>query len=195
MSNASSPTDFSAFGNRELVVIRVDGPGVCRESGRFENLLLEVERRGYRTLVLDFSACPRMDSTFAGALLRLASRAATESMPGSTPAMRVVLAGLSGVVSELLDTLCVTRVLETVPVPRVEDLPAVPVVAQDLGKDQIMALSLDGHERLAALSPENERRFAALLPMLRQQVAATTEGAPVAGTGGAPKSASGTACP
>jgi anti-anti-sigma regulatory factor len=170
MSNASSQTDFSAFGNRELVVIRVDGPGVCRESGRFENLLLEVERRGYRTLVLDFSTCPRMDSTFAGALLRLASRAGTDSAPGSAPAMRVVLAGLTGVVSELLDTLCVTRVLETVPVPRVEDLPAVSVVAHDLGKDEIMALSLDGHERLAALSPENERRFAALLPMLRKQV-------------------------
>lgn len=182
MSNASPPTDFSAFGNQELAVIRIDGPGVCRESGRFENLLLEVERRGYRTLVLDFSSCPRMDSTFAGALLRLAARAAEESMPGPVPSMRVVLAGLTGVVSELLDTLCVTRVLQTVPVPRVEDLPSVPVQDHDLGKDQIMALSLDGHERLAALSPENARRFAALLPMLRQQVASeSTDGSSTEG--------------
>lgn len=176
MSTTSTHTEFSAFGNRELVVIRVDGPGVCRESGRFENLLLEVERRGYRTLVLDFSGCPRMDSTFAGALLRLAARAGSDATSGAPPAMRVVLAGLTGVVSELLDTLCVTQVLETVPVPRIEDLPAVAVADRDLAKEQIIALSLDGHERLAALSPENERRFAALLPMLRQQVAACGEG-------------------
>ncbi|MBL9138727.1 MAG: STAS domain-containing protein [Verrucomicrobiales bacterium] len=191
MSNASTQTDFSAFGNRELMVIRVDGPGVCRESGRFENLLLEVERRGYQTLVLDFSACPRMDSTFAGALLRLASRLGVDAANGSSAPMRVVLAGLTGVVSELLDTLCVTRVLETVPVPRTEDLPAVPVVDRDLAKDQIMALSLDGHERLAALTPENERRFAALLPMLRQQVASSAEG-----SGSKPADAQGrTECP
>lgn len=168
MNTASVKTDFSAFSDRELAVVRIEGPGTCRESGRFENLLQEVERRGFRTLVVDLADCPRMDSTFAGALLRLAAR--VESASVDQAPLRVVLAGARGTVAELLDTLCVSSLLEAVPLPEMDALPQLDIADRNLSKEDIIALSLDGHERLAALNDQNARRFAALLPMLRREL-------------------------
>lgn len=164
MSNPSGNTTFPVVANRDLAVVRIVGPGVCRESGRFENVLRETERRGYGTLVIDLAECPRIDSTFAGAFLRLAERE-----PGHP---RVFLAGAQGAVAELIDTLLLGDVLTSVNVPDQQGLQEVAVTDRDLAKSEIMELSLDGHERLAGLNEANARRFAALLSVMRAQVPA-----------------------
>ncbi len=163
MTTPSSPTSFPTFAQGDLVLIRIVGPGVCRESGRFESILRDVERRAGRFLVLDLSECPRVDSTFAGAFLRLAERVA------DTP-LRVALAGAQPNVRELLDTLCVDHVLTTVPLPALENMTPITVDDQDLDRHEVLALSLEGHERLAALCPDNARKFATLLAVLREQI-------------------------
>ncbi len=168
MNNAGNQTTFSAHAKDDLVVVRVFGPATCRESGRFENLLGTVERRGFGTLVLDLADCPRMDSTFAGALLRLASRAVQVREAGGS--FRIVVAGARHPVSDLLDTLCLSEIFESVPLPDVSTLDPMAIEDRDLSREQITALSLDGHERLAALNEENARRFAALLPLLRSEL-------------------------
>lgn len=176
MSTSSSGTSFSACHDRDLYLLSVVGPGVCRESGRFENLLLEIEQRQPGRLVIDLSECPRMDSTFAGAFLRLAERA-------ESAGYRVFVAGAKTVVAELLDTLCVTDVLQVVPLPSRDALERIEVEDRDLPKEQVMELSLDGHERLAALNAANARRFGPLLAVLRDQLpgAAPGPGAEAAG--------------
>jgi anti-anti-sigma regulatory factor len=166
MSNGSA--QFSAYGNDELALVRVEGPGVCRDSGRFENLLRAVEARHYRYVVVDLSECPRMDSTFAGALLRLADR--TVGSDAGSHSIRVAVAGAHGPVSDLLDTLCLNEVFESVEIPEGESLEALPIKDQDLPRDEIMALSVDSHERLSALNEANRKRFSALLPMLRKEL-------------------------
>lgn len=167
-NGTSSPTSLSAFGSDDLAVVRVDGPGICKESGRFESLLLQVEERGFRTLVIDLGDCPRMDSTFAGALLRMADRAATRRN-GEAP-RRVVLAGARDQVAELIDTLCLGDVLETVELPKSVPLARLGIEGRELSKEEVTAISLDGHQLLSELNAANASRFASLLPLLRSEL-------------------------
>lgn len=172
-TGANNSTAFSAFADDDIAVVRVAGPGICRESGRFESILLQVEDLGYGTLVIDLADCARMDSTFAGTFLRLASRAAKRP-PGAKP-FRVVLAGARNQVTELLDTLCLSDVFEMVQIPNLENLTDLEIRAQDPSREQVMAISLDGHQRLAELNPANARRFETLIPILRSELAKVRE--------------------
>lgn len=170
MSDSRNSTSFSALAGPKVAVLRVVGPGVCRDCGRFENALLDVEKLDRETLVLDLSECPRIDSTFAGALLRLASRLHERRSRGRP--LRVVLAGLKDQVSDVLDTLCVRDVFENValPLPALGAVEPVPVTDRDRPREEILALSLDGHQRLSELNPENAARFEHLLPLLRGEL-------------------------
>jgi anti-anti-sigma regulatory factor len=169
MNTNPSGTSFAVCFQQDLYLLRVVGPGICRESGRFENLLLDVEARKPARVVIDLSECPRMDSTFAGAFLRLADRAVAGHF-------QVYVAGARNQVPELLDTLCVTDVVQSIPLPDAEALQALKVEDRDLSKEQVMALSLDGHERLAALNEANAKKFGPLLAVLRDQLPAAAAG-------------------
>lgn len=169
MNDSGNQTSFSALADDGVAVVRVAGPATCRDSGRFENLLSDVEARGFRVLVLDLADCSRMDSTFAGALLRLASRA-SKAIESNQP-MEVVVAGAKHPVSDLLDTLCLSGIFKSVPMPDLSALQDLDFDDRDLPREQIMALSLDSHERLSELNEENKRRFAMLLPILRNELA------------------------
>jgi len=164
-------TTFPAFAAGDLAWIGVIGPGICRESGRFETVLDQVVLRGFSTLVIDLSACPRMDSTFVGVLLRLAQGSLIPD--GSGPRLRIVLNRPTDQVRELLDTLCLDQFFELANMPVSDGMDQLPLEDRDLTKDEIMALSLDGHERLAAVNAGNAARFATLLGVLRKQLEAT----------------------
>lgn len=168
MSAPSNDTAFFALASPEVAVLRVVGPGVVRDCGRFENALLGVESLGRNAVVLDLSECPRVDSTFAGVLLRLASRLQERRAQGRP--LRVFLAGLKDQVAELLDTLCVSDLFETMALPDAKEVVPVAVEMRDRSREEILALSLDGHERLSELTPENAARFKHLLPLLRGEL-------------------------
>jgi hypothetical protein len=53
-------------------------------------------------------------------------------------------------------------------------LPTLGVPDENLSKEEILRLSLEGHEQLASLNDANARRFAALLPMLRAELEKST---------------------
>jgi len=174
--NAPPTTSFPAYADRNLAWIGVRGPGVCRESGRFETLLDQVVLKGYSTLVIDLASCPRMDSTFVGVLLRLAQGS---SIPdGSAPKIRILLNRPTAQVQELLDTLCLDQFFEMTEFPAPESMDELPVEDRDLSKEEILALSLDGHERLAAVNAGNAARFANLLGILRKQLESQVSAAP-----------------
>jgi anti-anti-sigma regulatory factor len=162
-------TRFPAFSNGDLAIVRVAGPGICRESGRFENLMLQVEALDFSTLVIDFADCARVDSTFAGTLLRLASRAEKRAAEGKP--LRVVISGAKEQVAELLDALCLDQVFELAELPDTAPLAELTGIEdRDLSRDEIMSISIDGHEKLSQLSPANAERFATLLAMLRREL-------------------------
>lgn len=176
MSTTSNATEFAAYANGDLALLRVVGPGICRESGRFEVLLGELENRGFGSLVLDLSECPRMDSTFAGALLRLAERERLKQPPSSRRQIAVV--GAHDQVVELIDTLWLGDILKSVTLPPTNGLTPLPLAEGNLSREQILALSVDAHERLAALNEANAKRFATLIEMLRSELARLRKGEP-----------------
>ncbi len=172
-------TTFPAFASGDLAWVGVSGPGICKESGRFETLLDQLVLRGYSTLIMDLSSCPRMDSTFVGVLLRLAQGSLIPD--GSGPRLRIILNRPTDQVRELLDTLCLDQFFEMADMPVLDGMDQLPLEDRDLSKEEIMALSLDGHERLAAVNAGNAARFANLLGVLRQQLAATSSTRPTPG--------------
>lgn len=167
-SPSSTPTRFVAYAEGGLALVRIVGPGVCRESGRFETLLRDVMRRGFTRLVLDLTHCPRMDSTFVGAVLRLADR--TLDVEPDHPPLRAYIANPSPAVHDLLDTLCLNNLLPTVPLPAIPQAQEVALSDTNLDRTEILALSVDAHERLSRLTPENARRFSAVLTALRAEL-------------------------
>ncbi len=170
--NTTPGTTFPAFAGGDLAWVGVVGSGICKESGRFEILLDQVVLRGFSTLVIELSTCPRMDSTFVGVLLRLAQGPAIPENAG--PRIRIVLNRPTAQVRELLDTLCLDQFFEMADLAVPESLGPLQLEDRDLSREEIMALSLDGHERLAAVNAGNAARFAALLGILREQLASTS---------------------
>lgn len=169
MNNGSITTEFEVLAQGDLALVRVHGPGICKECGRFETLLREVENMGFSTILIDLGNCARLDSTFAGGFLRLATR--TEKRKASGKPLRVVIGGAREQVRDLLDTLCLSNVFETVEIPDDSLLTPIAVEDRDLPREEIMALTLDSHERLARLDDANAQRFAHLLPILRAELA------------------------
>jgi len=169
--NTPPATTFPAFAAGDLAWIGVIGPGICRESGRFETLLDQIVLRGFTTLVVDLASCPRMDSTFVGVLLRLVQGVGIPD--GAAPKLRVILNRPTDQVRELLDTLCLDQYFEIGDLAVIEGMDQLSIEDRDLTKEEIMALSLDGHERLAAVNAGNAARFANLLGVLRKQLGAT----------------------
>lgn len=168
--NTVSGTTFPAYAGGDLAWIGVVGPGICKESGRFETLLDQVVLRGFSTLLIDLSSCPRMDSTFVGVLLRLAQNASNAAP--ETPKVRILLNRPTEQVRELLDTLCLDQFFELTDLAVPQSLDPLQLADRDLSREEVMALSLDGHERLAALNADNAARFATLLGVLRKQIGA-----------------------
>jgi anti-anti-sigma regulatory factor len=164
----ANPTRFVAYAEGDLALVRIVGPGVCRESGRFETLLRDVMQRGFSRLVLDLTECPRMDSTFVGAVLRLADQT-LDTQPAHPP-LRAYVANPSPAVHDLLDTLCLNDLLPTVPLPAIPTAQEVALNDDDLQRTEILALSVDAHERLSRLTPENARRFSGVLAALRAEL-------------------------
>lgn len=122
-------------------------------------------------MVIDLPGCPRMDSTFVGVLLRLSQGSAIPD--GSGPKLRILLNRPTEQVRELLDTLCLDQFFELVDLAGSDGMDQLPLEERDLSKEEIMALSLDGHERLAAVNAGNAARFANLLGVLRKQLEST----------------------
>jgi hypothetical protein len=101
-------------------------------------------------------------------MLRLATRA-SQRRAGDNP-LRVVVAGAKEQVRQLLDTLCLSSIFETVELPDTKSLEELSIQDRDLPREEIAALSLDSHERLAALDDANARRFQVLIPLLRDEL-------------------------
>jgi hypothetical protein len=81
-----------------------------------------------------------------------------------------VVAGASEQVRQLLDTLCLSSIFESVELPDPDSMESLAIEDRDLPLEEIAALSLDSHERLAELDETNKRRFALLIPVLRDEL-------------------------
>ena len=122
-----------------------------------------------QSVMVDFSLCQLLDSTFLGTVHLLC-----ESADRCDVEFR--LQGVTPEVEALFQELGMKNVMEHI-VPRMLPLPSsmVPVGASDPEPSARALLLLRAHEGLAALTDRNRREFDPLVTQLRQELAALSQ--------------------
>lgn len=143
---------------------RIIGRATFKVSQEFREFGLRAWASGVQQLVLDFSQCQIMDSTFMGVLAMLA----IESRGRGT----ILLVNASPANRALLDGLGVSRLLRFAaqPVPQVtwESLCRAAAGTAEMGS--VAGTVLDAHQTLMDVDPANVPKFRAVVDMLRQDL-------------------------
>ena len=144
--------------------IDVSGVASWQESKRIWELCEEVEKKAIHRVILDFSHCRHLDSTFLGMLQELASQFRANHE------VRFDIQGLSSDLLNEINELGLSEVLthfrpESTPLPTSMR----PLHAQGFDRADMGRLMLRAHQSLANADPRNAERFAAVLDVLRNQ--------------------------
>ncbi|MDQ1256363.1 MAG: Response regulator [Candidatus Hydrogenedentes bacterium] len=145
--------------------ISLSGAGSWRESQRVLDLIDQARDDGIGSIVLDFSNCNHMDSTFLGVLHNLALEFDEE------PGGMLSIQGVTKPVLREMSDLGLTSVLMHFRTKRSPLPPAMRTVDTDTAADPGLGrLLIWAHEALVKADPRNADRFASLLEVLNAQV-------------------------
>lgn len=152
----------------DKAIIRVVGKGSFLNSRNLKEAIMALIARDYTTIIIDFSDCCGMDSTFIGVLTGITLRALRKSKK------QLILANLGKINRELLETLGVIRFFTVMKescifdtdFKSVADTPEDP----DEAIDQIKHI-LEAHDNLMKANEENVDRFKLVKQTLEQELA------------------------
>ena len=155
-----------------VAYVRVEGRGSFRISPALKDFGLAALDQGARRLVLDFSACVGLDSTFMGVMAGLAFR--YRKVEGG----KICAINLSSKTHHLLSTLGLNRVVEThlagKSIPEAGESPAPEALqAADLrarSPEEITCTMIEAHEDLIKTSTANLPKFKDVLVFLREDL-------------------------
>ncbi|MFA4945636.1 MAG: STAS domain-containing protein [Lentisphaeria bacterium] len=152
----------------DLCQVQVSGRATFKIAQHLRDYVLRRLKAGLRRLILDFSECTALDSTFMGvlAMIGLEARGRCE----------VVFVNVGPANRKLLDGLGVSRLFKfaEAPVAEVNWQTLCQAAAQVSDMSAIAGTVLDAHQTLMALEPENIPKFQSVVEMLRAEVAAAT---------------------
>ena len=164
-AGAKTATGITAASEQNCLSISVAGSGTWRESQQLIEFCQEARCRGNHMLVLDFTHCVHLDSTFLGVLHTLCAEAE------DSESCHVQLQNLSrALLSEMSELGLTSVLLHFRPRPR----PLPDSMAQfkprgQLAETEMGQVLLRAHEALVKADPKNADRFAAVLEILHQQ--------------------------
>jgi serine phosphatase RsbU (regulator of sigma subunit)/anti-anti-sigma regulatory factor len=159
--------------DEDSIFVNVTGSGTWRESRHVLDMTEEALKSKRSYLILDFTRCTHLDSTFLGVLHNVCTRADEEG------SLKIQLQNLTRPLLKDMSELGLTNVLlhfNASPRPIPESMGA---VKQGTSPDAEMGrLLLEAHEALVRADPDNADRFAAVLKVLHQQAGKHLHGAP-----------------
>ena len=145
--------------------ITVTGSGSWRESRQVLDLCTEANEKGEVSIIVDFTNCTHLDSTFLGVLHNLATN--SDESDTYTFEIQNLPEVLMGEISELgLTNLLMHCRPEPLPLP--ESLQH--IEKSDFANEEMGRLCLWAHEALVKADPTNADRFAAVLQALHQEI-------------------------
>lgn len=149
-----------------LAQIRICGRGAVERARDFDQLVRCLNESGVHKVYLDLAECVLLDSTFIGALARLA-----EERTDNQPHIRFHLVHAP---NRILDGLANLEVLDLMTVedgfPSLSDFPEFELPLQNVNKKETGELCLQAHRALMELSPANRERFQGLVRMLSSEL-------------------------
>lgn len=152
--------------------ITVSGTGSWRESQYILNLCEKARESGENSVIVDFSRCVHLDSTFLGVLHNITA----EFGDGKDGGCHLELQNLPRSLLKEMSDLGLTGVLmhfRHAPVPLPESMQ--PIEGTTPSGEEMGRLLLWAHEALVQADPSNADRFAAVLQVLHEQVRAATD--------------------
>ena len=157
----------------ECALVRVQGRGYFKNAASLKRFGVAAIGSGCRRVVLDMDECRSMDSTFMGVLAGLALRLRKETDG------RLVAMNLSPKTASLLDTLGLTRLIETHEVDADPDglkkcvrdmLDLSALDATHPNQRLTLETMLEAHQTLAETTTENRARFKDVIAYLEQDL-------------------------
>ncbi|AKJ65406.1 STAS domain-containing protein [Kiritimatiella glycovorans] len=151
--------------------VEVRGRGTFKVSGSLKRFVdKEVREEGVRQVLIDFSHCVSMDSTFMGVLAGLSQRLRANRG-------HLILFNLSRKNRELLHTLGIDRVLELVEPEQVPSQSCsidsgrpIYLNGNNEGREEQARIMLRAHRTLAELNEQNRDRFRNVIKFLSEDL-------------------------
>jgi sigma-B regulation protein RsbU (phosphoserine phosphatase) len=163
---ARTPCEILIGSDPRCTTFSIQGRAAWAPSAAFHAECVTAIEAG-RSVVIDLTLCPYLDSTFLGAFHELSERADEADV-----AFR--LQGVAPSVEDLFAELGMTSVMDRI-VPRMLPLPArMEALAGTRDEPSRALLTLRAHESLARLSDRNRLQFDPLLALLRREIAAAS---------------------
>ena len=147
-----------------IVYCCIVGYGNMNNCAPFQQSSVDLQEKGYREFILDFSRCEGLDSTFLGILLGMAVGMSDEPS-------RIVVVNANVAVLKILSDVGIDRLLEIcqeeVTLP---DIPMERLQPVHTGREARANMILKAHENLCLVRPENRERFGNFVDRLRQEL-------------------------
>jgi len=148
-------------GDKIYFVVR--GKGTWKESRPLLKSVREAIAGNVAEIVIDFSDCQYLDSTFLGTLQQI-----TEAVEGREDT-RVVLQSVSRDILDALDELVMENVMDRItsqPLPLPKEMKKITI--DEVNRKQYAGHILETHELLSRLSEKNREKFQMLIESLRK---------------------------
>ncbi len=172
VDDEQSPDRLLVRVDEGVAYVRVEGRGTFRVSPALKDFGLAALEQGARRLVMDFSACVGLDSTFMGVMAGLAFRY------GQVDGGKVYAINLSSKTRHLLSTLGLDRFVETHlagksftasgAMPSAESFEAADVGERE--RADLTRTMIEAHEDLIKASTANLPKFKDVLVFLREDL-------------------------
>lgn len=148
--------------------VQVIGRGTMKIGPVLRDFFEDVESRGVRKVMLDFSECETLDSTFLGILAGLSMRLRRES--GTVSACGLTLKPMG-----LFKTLGLDHLIDSAPVcpPSADGMTTLSRADSDRADDETI---LEAHEALVAADESNASKFRDVIEFMRDSIARRQEG-------------------
>ncbi len=155
-------------------LVRVCGRGSFKNAPALKRFGISALEQGCRRIILDMAECTGMDSTFMGVLAGMSVR-----LRETTNGGRLAAVNLNAKTESLLDTLGLTRLMETYLVGASPDslrdcagnaLPLDHLDTGDTGRKELVETMLGAHQELSGLTADNRIRFKDVLTYLEQDL-------------------------
>lgn len=167
MSESVTKSVYLVDADSDPVVVRIDGRASFQNSACLRDFIGEMLKQGKTRFVLDFHACPSMDSTFLGVL----AGAALE-LRKTAPGGSLVLARLGQRNLELIRNLGLHRLLTVDAGDFGPSFKQCDTALQCANRTELdnARLVLEAHENLVSVDEANRSKFQDVLAFLKNRV-------------------------
>jgi anti-sigma B factor antagonist len=165
-----SATRMSVCAKDQCAWVKIEGRADFHFSETLKKLVQNLTGQGCSRILLDFTHCTLMDSTFAGAMSRLGRDAERSCAEGASSILWVLNANER--VTATLENLRIAHLFQLAqrPTPEAAEFKPVDPLPQQPSRIELTRTMLDAHRALVEIQPANFEKFKDVLKFLEEDL-------------------------